>query len=330
MSGTLSPMLETSGRLLRMLSLLQSRREWPGPDLASRLGVTERTVRRDVDKLRTLGYPIDATPGVAGGYRLGPGAQLPPLLLDDDEAVAVAVALRTVVSGTVSGIEETSARALAKLVQVLPSRLRRRVAAVSTYTWSLPGTGPVVDAELLSVIAAACRDHEMLRFDYTSFRDVQSQRHVEPTALVHADRRWYVVAWDVDRDDWRTFRLDRIASTPTPGRRFTPRPPPAEDLAVYVERSVTGARGSKLAKVVLHAPLARMTSEVPQLTASLQRVDDERCLMTVGADWFGAIAIYLASTGVDFEILEPPEFVAEISRLADRFSAAAARSREPC
>src|SRR6266496_5199270 len=195
--------LRTSARLLRLLSLLQARRDWPGPELADRLGVTTRTVRNDVERLRGLGYPVHATPGVAGGYRLGAGAALPPLLLDDDEAVAVAIGLRTAAGGAVAGIEETSLRALAKLEQVLPARLRPRVGALHAATLSLGGGGPVIDAEVLTAIAAACRDHERLRFGYGDAQGADTSRSVEPLRLVHTGRRWYLVAFDLDRQDWR-------------------------------------------------------------------------------------------------------------------------------
>jgi len=187
-------MLETSARLLRLLSLLQARRDWTGAELAARLAVTTRTIRNDVDRLRGLGYPVDARPGVAGGYRLGTTGALPPLLLDDDEAVAVAVGLRTAASGSIAGIEETSVRALAKLQQVLPSRLRRRVSAFQTYTLPVPSRGPRVDPDILTVIASACRDHERLRFDYTAHSGAVSRRAVEPYRLVNDRRRWYLVA----------------------------------------------------------------------------------------------------------------------------------------
>src|SRR3954470_2906441 len=200
-------MLETSARLLRLISLLQARRDWTGPELAERLEVGVRTVRRDVDRLRRLGYPVQATPGVAGGYPLGVGASLPPLLLDEEEAVAVAVGLRTAVSGGVAGIEETSVRALAKLEQVLPGRLRRRVGALGAATVPYPATGPTVDPSTLATIAAACRDNERLRLRYRAHDGTASRRLLEPHRLVHTGRRWYLVAYDTDRADWRTFRV---------------------------------------------------------------------------------------------------------------------------
>src|SRR4051794_28345131 len=199
------------------------RREWPGVELAERLEVGRRTIRRDVDRLRRLGYPVHATPGVAGGYRLGPGASLPPLLLDEEEAVAVAVGLRTAASVGVAGIEETSVRALAKLEQVLPSRLRRRVAAVGSATVAFPGTGPAVDAETLAVIAAAARDGERLRFRYRAHDGRPAPGVAEPLRLVHTGRRWYLVAWDVERGAWRTFRVDRMGPRIAADRRFEPR-----------------------------------------------------------------------------------------------------------
>src|ERR1700751_692864 len=203
-------MVQTSARLLALLSLLQVRREWTGQELADRLQVGPRTIRRDVDKLRSLGYPVEPAPGVAGGYRLGAGGELPPLLLDDAEAVAVAVGLRTAASGSISGIEETSVRALAKLEQVLPGRLRRRVSALGGATSAFSVDGPRIDADLLATIAGAWRDSTRLRFSYVAKDDRASQRHTEPTAVVYSGYRWYLVAYDLDREDWRPFRIDRI------------------------------------------------------------------------------------------------------------------------
>ena len=214
-------MLQTSARLLRLLSLFQAQRYWAGAGLAERLEVTARTLRRDVDRLRSLGYPVNSTSGAAGGYQLGPGATLPPLLLDDDEAVAVAVGLRTAAGGTVAGIEEASLRALSKLEQVLPSRLSRRVAALYSFIVPLANAGPTVDAGTLSAIAAACRDHEELRFRYHSRDGSPSVRAVEPHRLVHTGRRWYLAAWDTDRNNWRTFRVDRIQGGQTTGGGLT-------------------------------------------------------------------------------------------------------------
>jgi len=320
-------MLATSTRLLQLLSLLQSRRSWTGPELAHRLQVGVRTVRRDVDRLRRLGYPVEAAPGVAGGYRLGAGAELPPLLLDDEEAVAVAIALRTAAGGSVAGIEETALRALGKLELLLPGRLRRRVRALQSFTVSLVGTAAAVPAELLAQLAAACRDSERLQFDYRRHDATRSRRTVEPHRLVHLGRRWYLVAYDVERDDWRTFRVDRIGSRISTDRRFTPRQPPARDLGAYVAASVSAARDRYQAQVILHGPIASLRKRVPPSYGSLEPIDDQTCLLRTGSDWLGGLAVYVAMIGVDFEVLDPPEFVDEVRRLAERFTRAHSSTR---
>lgn len=231
-------MKETSARLLRMLTLLQIRRKWSGQEMADRLGVSTRTIRRDVDKLRDLDYPVNAVKGIIGGYRLGAGAQLPPLLLDDDEAVAIAITLRTAAGSNVTGIGETALRALIKLEQVLPSRLRHRVNALQLSTVRTPDGGPTVDAEVLTAIGTACRDHQRLRFDYNGLGGTNSIRVTEPHELLIWGRRWYLVAWDLDRDDWRSFPVDRIRPRTPTGPRFTPRDIPSGDAAAHVARSV--------------------------------------------------------------------------------------------
>ena len=314
-------MLETSTRLLELLSLLQARREWSGPELADRLGVGPRTIRRDMERLRRLGYPVDASPGVAGGYRLGAGASLPPLLLDEEEAVAVAVGLRTAASVGVAGIEETAVRALGKLEQLLPKRLRRRVNALGAATVPYPGTGPAVDAETLATIATACRDGERVRFAYRSHDGAATRRLVEPHRLVHTGRRWYLVAYDTDRADWRTFRVDRIERV-TADRRFVPRPPPAEDIAAYVARAVSSTRDRYQARVVLKAPLEQVRGRVPHDVGTLEPIDERSCLLHTGSDWLGGLAVYVAEIGVDFVVLEPPEFVERVKLLAGRFARA--------
>jgi predicted DNA-binding transcriptional regulator YafY len=316
-------MLETSSRLLGLLSLLQSRRVWSGPELAEQLGVGVRTIRRDVERLRRLGYPVQGAPGVVGGYRLGAGAALPPLLLDDEEAVAVAVGLRTAAGGTVTGIEETSVRALAKLEQVLPSHLRRRINALQSFVVPLTGAVPTVDAEALATIAAACRDHEQLRFGYRSHEGAASRRTVEPHRLVHLNRRWYLVAWDAARQDWRTFRVDRITTKLSTGLRFAPRDLPEGDVGVYVSQAVSAARDRYQARIVLHAPLRVVAERVAPTVGSLTEIDEDTCLLRCGGDWLGGLAVYVAMIGVDFDVLEPPELVEEVRRLADRFTRAA-------
>jgi len=248
-------MLETSARLLELLALFQAQRYWSGAGLCERLEVTARTLRRDVDRLRRLGYPVDSTSGTAGGYQLGAGTRLPPLLLDDDEAVAVAVGLRTAASGTVAGIEEASLRALSKLQQVMPQRLRRQVTALHSFILPLANKGPAVDAGTLSAIAAACRDCESLRFRYRSRDGAASERQVEPHRLVHTGRRWYLAAWDTNRENWRTFRVDRIEPRLKTGVRFAPREPPGGDFAAYVSKSVSYVPYPHQATVTLHAPV---------------------------------------------------------------------------
>ena len=250
-------MLQTSGRLLALLSLLQQRREWTGPELAGRLEVGPRTIRRDVDKLRELGYPIEAAPGVAGGYRLGAGAEMPPLLLDDAEAVAVAVGLRSAASGSIAGIEETSVRALAKLEQILPDRLRARVRALGDATSAFRVEGPRIDADTLALIAGACRDGTRLRFAYTAKDDAATDREVEPAAVVHCGWRWYLVAWDCGREDWRTFRVDRIkgdladgAAAAAAARSRAATPPPTSSSRSAAPR----ARGAVRGRVRMSAP----------------------------------------------------------------------------
>ncbi len=316
-------MIETSARLLGLLSLLQSRRAWSGPELAERLEVGVRTIRRDVERLRRLGYPVHAAPGVAGGYRLGAGAELPPLLLDDDEAVAVAVGLRTAAGGSVAGIEETSVRALAKLEQVLPTHLRRRVNALQAFTVPAPGTGPTVDADVLAAIATACRDHEGLRFAYRSHDASETRRRVEPHRLVHLGRRWYLLAFDLDRDEWRTFRVDRIAKPLSAGARFAPRKLPAQDVAAYVSRAASSVRDRYQARVILHAPMASLAGKVPASYGSLEPIDDETCMLQTGSGWLGGLAVYIAEIGVDFTVVDPPELAERVRELAGRFTRAA-------
>jgi predicted DNA-binding transcriptional regulator YafY len=315
-------MLETSARLLRLLSLFQARRYWSGAELSERLEVTARTLRRDVDKLRSLGYPVNAAAGTGGGYQLGAGATLPPLLLDNDEAVAVAVGLRTAASGTVSGIEEASVRALAKLQQVLPTRLRRRVSALESFIEPLANTGPTVDAETLTAIAGACRDYEKLRFKYQSREGAASSREVEPHRLVHTGRRWYLAAWDSDREDWRTFRVDRIEPGLETGARFRPRKAPDNDFAAYVARSVTYAPYPVQAEIVLHASVEVAAERISPATGTLQAIDERTSVLRMGGHSLDHLAVYLALTGFDFEVREPVELTERIRWLAACFSRA--------
>ncbi|WP_159944448.1 helix-turn-helix transcriptional regulator [Nocardiopsis sp. FR6] len=315
-------MKATSARLLRLLSLLQTRKDWPGGELASRLQVSPRTVRRDVDRLRELGYPIQATMGTGGGYQLGAGASLPPLLLDDDEAVAVAVGLRTAAQGGVSGIEETSVRALAKLLQVLPSRLRRRVDTLGTFTVPVPSPGPVVDADTLALVAAACRDSERLRFDYRSHDGDTSRRVVEPHRLAARGRRWYLVAWDTARGDWRTFRVDRMRPLPPTGPRVPPRDPPGQGVAAYLEERMRVHAGSVRARVRLLVPV----EEGVRLAGAFGRVepvDEGSCVLVLAGGSSLHMACYLGMLDVDMRVEEPEELREQMGRLSARFRRAA-------
>ncbi|MER6096160.1 YafY family protein [Streptomyces sp. NPDC001728] len=323
-------MLETSARLLRLLSLLQAHREWSGAALADRLGVTPRTVRRDVDRLRELGYPVNASPGTGGGYQLGAGAELPPLLLDDEEAVAVAVGLRAAAGQGVEGIGESSVRALAKLEQVLPGRLRRRVSALNAFTVPMLRTPrEMIDPAVLTELAHACRDAERLRFEYRDHGGTATRRTVEPHRLVCSERRWYLVAWDVDRADWRTFRADRIVPTPPHGPRFTPREPPAEDLAAYVSKGVSGRAYAAEATVRLFVPLAEAAAVVSPLAGVLTADGEDTCLLRTGAPGLDAMVFHVAFMGFDFEVLDPPQLAEAVRALRDRLSRALDRPGGP-
>jgi len=314
-------MLETSARLLKLLSLLQARRDWSGAALAERLGVALRTVRRDVDRLRDLGYPVVAQPGVAGGYRLEAGAAMPPLLLDDDEAVAVAVGLRT--AGTVTGIEETSVRALVKLEQVLPARLRRRVSAVGQATVSLAHRGPTVDPGLLTLLATACRDRDLLRFDYARADGSVSRRVVEPVRLACTGRRWYLLCWDRSAEGWRTLRVDRVGSEPSVAGRFAVREPPSDDVAAYVSRAISNGPYRYQAKVLLRVPAEVAAERVSPAAGVIEARDAGSCVLHVGGPSLAEFPVYVAQIGFEFEVLEPPELVEQVRVLAGLFGRAA-------
>jgi predicted DNA-binding transcriptional regulator YafY len=314
-------MLNTSARLLRLLSLFQAQRYWSGAELSRRLEVTGRTLRRDVDRLRSLGYPVHSTSGVEGGYQLGAGATLPPLLLDDDEAVAVALGLRTSAQGGVSGIEEACVRALLKLEQVLPPRLRHRVTALHGYVVPLERRGPSVDANLLSAIAGACRDCECIRFKYQDRAGSPSLRTVEPHRLVHTGYRWYLVAWDISRKDWRTFRIDRIDGKPKASTRFTARKPPEGDFAKFVSKSLSQVPYPIRARITLHAPLDSLARRIPPSAGVLESIDQNSCLLRTGSYSVEGIAMHLTWLGVPFQVHEPPELIEHIRLVAARFMA---------
>jgi predicted DNA-binding transcriptional regulator YafY len=308
--------------MLRLLSLLQTHRYWPGAELAARLEVSPRTLRRDVDRLRELGYPVDAGRGVGGGYQLKAGASLPPLLLDDEEAVAIAVGLRTAAGGSIAGIEEASLRALTKLVGVLPPRLRRRVDALQGYTVPASIAGPTVDPAALTLLAQACRDQERVRFHYSPPGRSPHQRAVEPHRLVSYGRRWYLVAWDINRGDWRTFRIDRLAAPE--GLRFTfrPRELPGGDAAAFVQHSLASQPRYEVA-VLVRAPAAEVQSVVSQW-GSVDRIDERSCCLRMQVDSFGWPTMVLSAIGADFRVLEPPELAAHLRNTGRRFVRATA------
>jgi len=312
-------MLSSSNRLLRLLSLLQTRRHWAGADLAQTLAVHPRTLRRDIDRLRELGYPIQASSGVAGGYAFRAGNALPPLLLDDDEALTVAITLRTAATGTVGGVEEAALRALVKLEQVMPTRLRHKLDALRSAIVPLPRGGPVIDAGLLAALAAACRDQLRVNFDYADSRGQPSTRQVEPQGLAHTGYRWYLVAWDPARDDWRTFRLDRITGAVALGAHFAPRPPPdGGDLRAYVMRAVGQAPNAEEARIVLHAPHGVMAARIPASAGQVEALDDGRCLLRSTGQSLEALTYWLLALEVEFDVLAP-------ASLAQRFQAAGER-----
>jgi predicted DNA-binding transcriptional regulator YafY len=319
-------MLETSARLLRLLSLLQTARDWTGAELAERLAVSGRTVRADIDRLRNLGYPVEATRGATGGYRLGAGAAMPPLLLDDEEAVAITVGLRTATGGAIAGIEEASLRALAKLEQVLPSRLRRRVSTLQTFTVPVPreGSGPSVDPALLTTLSAACRDREQLRLDYRDHAGTATRRTVEPYRLVNWGRRWYLLAWDVERRDWRTLRVDRLTPRIPNGPRFTPRDLPDDDVAAYVSRRVSTAAWRYRARVTVHAPAGTIADRISPAVGAVEALDAEHCRLHTGADTVETLAVYLGLLDADFTVDGPPELLSHLRHLAARYTRATA------
>lgn len=314
-------MSETSARLLRLLSLLQTHRAWSGAELAAKLDVTARTVRRDIERLRGLGYPVQALQGTAG-YRLGAGASMPPLLLDDEEAVAVAVGLRTTSGGTVTGIEDASLRALAKLEQVLPSRLRHRLSTLQQSMVRVAAEAPRVTSETLLAIADACRRQERLRFDYTDHTGRTSVRDTEPDSLVNVSRHWYLVAWDVDRKDWRSFRVDRLYPRIPTGPRFTPRPLPDGDAATYLSRRLSSASWPWRTVVTLHRPATEIAERLWPGTGVLEPVDDKTSLLHLGADSPASLAWMITALDTDFTVTGPPELVTALRRLSDRCRAA--------
>ncbi|MFQ6327208.1 helix-turn-helix transcriptional regulator [Nocardia sp. CWNU-33] len=317
-------MNDTPARMLRLLSLLQTPREWPGSELADRLGVTDRTVRRDIERLRDLGYPVEATMGALGGYRLVAGTAMPPLLVDDDEAVAITVGLRAAAGYAVAGIEEASVRALAKVEQVLPAKLRRRVRVLGA-AMTLPNDdGPSVDPDVLTTLASAVTNRERVRFAYRSGAGSETRRHVEPAGLVAARRRWYLVAHDMERDDWRVFRLDRIERPQATGARYAPRELPAADPAAYVAgRRTDWGTPIYRVSVTIHAPVGKVAGRLGDTPGDLAAIDRDCCRLEATRDdspeW---LAHRLIGLGVDFQVHEPPALVAHLRTICTRITTA--------
>nr|MDT0656777.1 YafY family protein [Micromonospora sp. DSM 115978] len=316
-------MPDTPGRLLRLLSLLQTPREWSGGELADRLDVSLRTVRRDVSRLRDLGYPVRATMGAVGGYKLVAGAALPPLLLDDEEAVAIVIGLRATARQAVVGLDDASVRALAKLEQVLPAKLRRRVASIGAATVAMTAwERPTVDPDTLTALAAAITGRERLRFGYRSRRGAVD-RLVEPHRLVSAGRRWYLVAYDNERADWRIFRVDRIDRIRATGVRVPPRDLPGGDAAAFVADTMRELAPTYRAVATLHAPVERVADRFGDEAGSLERIDERTCRLRGHTDTLPWLALRLLSLDCDVEVHEPPELVAHLRQLGARATRAA-------
>ncbi len=319
-TNILGSVANTSSRTLRLLSLLQNHRHWSGDDLARRLEVSARTVRRDVERLRDLGYPVEAARGVDGGYQLAAGAAMPPLVLDDDEAVAIVVGLQAGAQAGIEGIAESSVRALAKVAHVMPTRLRRRVDALRTMT--VPGawseTGSHVDPERLTTIAQACRDSERLEISYTDKAARQSLREIEPHRLVLLGRRWYLVAYDLSRHDWRSFRVDRIEAATATGTFRTQRTFPAEDALAFVRAGIEGSAPGFVIEVIVEADVETVRGAVGRW-ATVEARDAQHTVLRMTSDSLDWPALTLGSIGADFTVVSPPELVAHLHAWGQRF-----------
>jgi len=309
--------LGTTERVLTLLGLLQQRQVWTGPELAERLGVTPRTVRRDVERLRTLGYQVHASQGV--GYQLGPGKDLPPLLLDDEEAIATAVSLLAGAGGGVASAGDAAVRALTKLDRVLPTRLRHEVRALSGSVESFGGGRSPVDPEMIMTLARACRDEAEAGFDYPSGDEVR-RRRVEPYRLVASDRRWYLFAYDLDRADWRSFRVDRMTEVSARTRRFRPRPAP--DAAAYVQEAVASRVYQHQARFLVHAPADTVRAQLPASAAVVRPSGTDRCEVLSGGGNLDFVLMHVVLLGHEFEVLDPPELGERCRVLAARLLSA--------
>lgn len=319
-------MAGTTTRALALLNLLQTHRSWTGPELAARLGVSDRTLRRDVERLRELGYRIESAPGAEGGYRLEAGSAVPPLLLTDEEAVTMAVGLRLAAIQRLAGGPETSLSALAKLEQVLPAHLRRKVAAMAEFQPTGP-EGPLVAPEVLGELALASRDHERLRFAYTKADGTESRRHVEPHTVVPAERAWYLVAWDLHREDWRTFRVDRMDEVRRTGARFSPRTLSEEAVQGHVMSAVTSFATPPIeARVVMDLPLEEMRRFFGPWARGAEALDERRTSWPIGGRLAQELpfALVWVPAGVGYELEAEEGVRAELHEIAQRLLAATA------
>ena len=318
-------MADTSARTLRLLSLLQARRYWPGDELAGQLRVSPRTLRRDIDRLRELGYPIQARRGVAGGYQMAAGTAVPPLVVDDEEAVALAVGLQAAAQSAVEGIAESSVRALAKVVQVMPARLRRRVQALGAMTepagWGDAGGGTSADPGVLTAVALACRDTERIRFSYTAADGQRTGRHVEPHRLVLLGRRWYLAGYDLGRHGWRSFRLDRLDAPRGTGARFRPRELPAADAAAFVRSGIQTAIAVYDVRVIVEAPGEAVRERIGRWV-TVEDIGPARCLVRTTGDSLDWPIMALGMLGADFQVISPPELLDRVHDWGRRFSRA--------
>jgi predicted DNA-binding transcriptional regulator YafY len=317
-------MANTSSRTLRLLSLLQTHRYWPGGELADRLGVSVRTLRRDVDRLRELGYPVEANRGVDGGYQLAAGGALPPLVIDDEEAVALTVGLQNAAQSTVAGVAESSVRALAKVTQVMPARLRRRAEALRAMTVPVEWGGqdrPSVAADVLTTTALACRDTERLRFAYTAADGQRTDRHVEPHRLVSLGRRWYLVAYDLGRHDWRNFRLDRLTTPQPTGAQFRPRALPAADAAEFVRSRLGSVPATYEVEAVVDAPADTVRAQVGRW-GTVEAIDEDNSRLRMTVDDLAWPMFALGVLGADFRVVHPPELLDHLREWGTRFTRA--------
>ena len=312
-------MADSAARLLELLSLLQGR-DWSGSKLARRLEVSPRTIRRDIDRLRDLGYPVEATMGAVGGYRLVGGTAMPPLLLDDEEAVAIVVGLRTLVAHAIEGGEDASVRALAKLQQVLPPRLRARVAAVAAATGALVWDADPIDPERLALLSRAIFNRVRLRFEYESADGPASRRMVEPHSVVAAGRRWYLVAWDADRRDWRTFRVDRMRDPRSLPGHVAPRELPAKDGAAWLRTSIEGMAPMAEAVALVEAPARAVAIRIPDGAGTVEPIDGGRCRLRLHADTIPWQAMRLLRLEADFVVESPPELVEYLRAIRRRLA----------